>query len=54
MRLLSATNIIVLSLTAICVTLLLSASLLGLLPDEREAKLHGRVALCESIAITFH
>jgi diguanylate cyclase (GGDEF)-like protein/PAS domain S-box-containing protein len=53
MRLLSATNIIVLSLSAICVTLLLSANLLGLLPDEREAILQGRVALCESIAINF-
>ena len=48
---LSATNRITLSLVAMMLTTLLSAHLLGLMPNEREAILRGRESLCESIAI---
>lgn len=48
---LSATNRITLSLVAMMLTTLLSAHLLGLIPNDREAVLRGRENLCESIAI---
>lgn len=48
---LSATNRITLSLVAMMLTTLLSAHLLGLMPNDREAILRGRENLCESIAI---
>ncbi|MFO1005584.1 MAG: diguanylate cyclase [Planctomycetaceae bacterium] len=47
----SATNRITLSLVAMMLTTLLSAHLLGLMPNDREAILRGRENLCESIAI---
>ncbi len=48
---LSATNRITLSLVAMMLTTLLSAHLLGLIPNERDAIVRGRGNLCESIAI---
>ena len=49
---LSATNRITLSLVAMMLTTLLSAHLLGLMPNDRDAILRGRENLCESIAIS--
>ncbi|MCA9079420.1 MAG: diguanylate cyclase [Planctomycetaceae bacterium] len=53
MKLFSATSRIVLSMSALCVTILLTAHLLGLVPNERDPVMIGRSRLCESIAIHF-
>jgi len=50
---LSATSRITISLVAMTLTTLLSAHLLGLIPNERDAIIRGRSSLCESIAIQF-
>lgn len=49
----SASSRITISLVALTVTTLLSAHLLGLIPNERDSVMRGRSSLCESIAIQF-
>ncbi len=53
MRHFSATFVIAFSLSALCATMLLTAHLLGLVPNEHDPIMKGRSALCESVAIHF-
>ncbi len=50
MKKLSAKFHLALGLTSIVMTLLLTATMLNLIPDRQNAVMHGRVALAESIA----
>jgi diguanylate cyclase (GGDEF)-like protein/putative nucleotidyltransferase with HDIG domain len=49
----SATFRIAVCLVGLSISLLLTAQLIGLLPDDRSVAMRGRAQLCESIAISF-
>ena len=51
MRRISATSRIAISLTCLTVSMLITAKVFGLIPDEREAVMRGRGRICEAVAI---